>query len=161
HLISNGAGKNFSITIGANAEAAGIEQVNATGVTGNLTLTATAYDAELIVRTGAGDHDVIHLGTGDDSVRYATGTSVLDATDIVDGGSGSDTMRFTGDTTLTDAQFTTVTSFERLDLRDGTFHVTLGANADAAGIVKIDASNGDGSPLTLDAHGMANGLTVF
>lgn len=73
-----------------------------------------------------------------------TAVQAFTADTVINGGGGTDILRFIDNVTLTDAPFADATSVEKLDLDDSSTlnSVTLGTNAQAAGLYYIDASNG-------------------
>ncbi|MBD2547989.1 hypothetical protein H6G65_00010 [Microcystis elabens FACHB-917] len=78
---------------------------------------------------------------GADSVTIAP--SELGNVDVIDGGSDTDTLIFSTAATVVDAAFTNVTSVEILQLANGTNSVSLGSEAEQAGITTVTGSTGD------------------
>ncbi len=96
----------------------------------------------------------------------------LTTSDTIDGGNGTDTLALTDAGTLTDADFTHITSVEILDLADGANDITLGTEADAAGITTVIGGTGndkittysndvDRAALTIDLSEGGNDKIVF
>jgi len=125
-------------------------------VTGNVSIDASGYNDGLLVLLGAGGNDKLVLGAGNDLVRFVDKTGI---THLLDGGSGVDTLEFITDHTFVDGNFTSVSNVENLVLKNGTFDVTLGSNADAAGIKSVDASAATAG-MTFHTTGFTHALTV-
>ena len=123
-----------------------------TGSTGALIITDAGAGAdEFTVSTGqfnitaGADGDVLIISNGD-----------LTSDDTFAGGAGSDVIRIDNATTLVDKDFTNVTSTFTLNsaVADVALDVTLGAEANEAGLVDIDGGTAsdviDGAGMTLD-----------
>ncbi|MDD2780719.1 hypothetical protein, partial [Sulfuricurvum sp.] len=139
-----------SVVVGAKAKVAGLKTIDATSLSGAnaVSVDVTAMSG-MSVKTGSGNDtikagfttavDTIEAGGGDDTIEIKTAAFTGD---VIDGGSGTDTILITDLATITDVKFSAVTNVETLKVSDilGTSNVTLGAKADAAGIVTVDAS---------------------
>ena len=68
--------------------------------------------------------------------------SALGSSDSIDGGSGSDTLTFSAAGTVADGAFTNVSSVELLQLAAGTNSITLGVEAEQAGISTVTGDTG-------------------
>ncbi|MCM8732009.1 beta strand repeat-containing protein [Hephaestia sp. GCM10023244] len=119
---------------------------------------------------GAGDDyldggaglDVMDGGEGSDTYYFDNGEFVA-AEAITDTGTGADdidTLEVYSSSNLTDAQFANKSGFEALDAWGMTL-VTLGANAEAAGINIVELGWGGASGASLDAGAFTTDLTVF
>ena len=147
----------ISITLGHLSDLAGIGQVYAPHMLGNLTVDGTARSDALEVVIGHGN-DTVTFGAADDNLQVRE-SGLLNSSDTIDGGGGINTLQFQTDTTLTDTDLADVTHMQWVRLDGGTYDVTLGANADAAEIEKIDASRS--VEAHIDASLMQNDLTIL
>jgi hypothetical protein len=136
------------------------------GGTGTLTVTDAGAGADVITVstgvfdvTGGADNDILVISSGD-----------LTSADTFAGGAGTgDEIQIDDATTLVDADFTNVTTAETLDsaVADVALNVTLGTEANEAGLIDIDGGtaadiiNGAGMTLALDIddEGGANIIT--
>ena len=148
--------------------------IGADGDTVNITAAAET-DAKVIINGGAGVNtitlsksanfgDTIDAGAGDDVIVSAlnAGTAYLTADDTVAGGLGDDTLQFDADVTATDAIFANVSSVETVEGKTATvnLNLTLGANADAAGIRTANFSDtGAAETITVSA-GFSSNLAI-
>ena len=112
-----------AVTLGANAQNAGFQEIYGSSL--NDTIVQTAGDT---LPMG------IRAGNGNDSVFIATGNQMtLDADyDVLNGGNGSDTLTVGSAATLDNGNFTSIYNFEALQLTSDTLSgnmVTLGSNA--------------------------------
>jgi Ca2+-binding RTX toxin-like protein len=120
----------------------------------------------------AGDGaDVITLGAGNVNINFTDGTDdaaadvlivtngQLTSSDTVAGGTGSDIIRTSGAVTFADAAFTNITAVEIIDAatNDGALTATLGALAQAAGVVTI---NGGDAVDTINISAYSASATV-
>lgn len=113
---------------------------------------------------GAGS-DTIYAGTGDDVLsggddadRLVFDPTELTSFDTVNGGaSGSDRLVISGTESLGDANFTNISLVEILELADGNNSVTLGAEAEGAGIVSVFGGTGNDT-ISASAY-TTNGVT--
>jgi hypothetical protein len=141
---ANGAN---SLTLAANAVAAGIATV--TG--------GTAADS--ITKTAAGAM-TLDGGAGDDVFTFST--AAIFAADSVDGGTGSNSVVLTTDAqTVGDADFDRIEAgtIQALTTANGVNSITLAANAVAAGIVSVFGGTGAD---TFDAsHAAYNATGVY
>ena len=162
--VTNGlasAGLTFSITGGAGADnlagASGADTIS--GGAGNDTIDG---DSGNDVLSGGAGKDTIIAGAGNDSISGGDGNDTITmagnlsttGADTIDGGDGTDILTLTASSTP-DASFTNVTNVETLTLTTGGT-VTLGAKAQAAGIVTI---NGSTVADTVSATAYTVGLT--
>ncbi|WP_430463558.1 nidogen-like domain-containing protein [Tabrizicola sp.] len=181
-----------SLTIGATAtNAFSAVTVTVTGGTGADTITLTGFgrsasvvtadgndvivgtaQADTIISgkgsdtiTGAGGADSIDAGDDDDVVIFASSAN-LAAVSTVIGGLGTDALRLSAGVTLVDSDFGKVTQFERLELT-GANTVTLGSNANSAGLSTVKVGSGTtsisqthASALTIDAQDLGNDTTL-
>ncbi len=116
---------------------------------------------------GGADNDSISILSGDDSVDGGTGQDTfqisaleLTSNDSISGGADSaDALTFTAaGGAVIDSQFTNVSGVETLNLTSGITTITLGAEAEEAGIKAITAAD---SVSYLDASAyQATGLTI-
>jgi hypothetical protein len=117
------------------------DQVSGYAISGTGTVAAAAtansdtFDASSITATT----NFTSLG-GNDRVTMAP--SALGSVDSIDGGSGSDTLTFSAAGTVVDGAFTYVSSVEVLQLAAGTNSITLGVEAEQAGISTVTGDTG-------------------
>jgi Ca2+-binding RTX toxin-like protein len=156
-------------TLGMSVTAVGIENVSlavATDFTANalggLRITGSAGDDTITV--GAADQVVAGAG-GDDVIKVSD--AVLASTLSVDGGAATsgDTLAVTSDATVIDGDFAQVVSIETLqlaaDAADNAQSVTVGANAEAGGLLAIDTTTaGADDDITIDASGFSAALAI-
>jgi len=153
-LDTTGLSGSVSVTLGEQADEAGIATVE-TGA-GDDTITVTdLYALEANLSTGEGDDTFVN-------VSLSSSTSGT----FIDGGSGTDTIEYTvpsGTTSATfaDTDFTNLTSVETLDASalDGDVYVTLGEIAAEAGLVTVATGDGDDHITIGDDYGMGSGMT--
>jgi len=151
-----------SVALGENAAAAGIYEIDATGMSESFFLNASFYG----FTSPTGVH--VDLGSGDDSMLLSTKDDVvvvdsntkLDANDTINGGDGIDRIEFTGSGAYDDAALKFVSHFEQISLSGAADKFTLGANAVAAGIDRVDAVQARQS-VTIDASVMNNDATII
>jgi Ca2+-binding RTX toxin-like protein len=107
---------------------------------------------------GSAGNDTFQGSAGNDSYRVKVAN--LSAGDDIDGGNGRDEIRILDAGTLLDNALGQVTNVERLAF-DGTGKqdVTLGAQAQEAGLVEVDAGKVTGG-FALHAGAMTSGLAV-
>jgi Ca2+-binding RTX toxin-like protein len=152
-----------NITLGTNAQAAGIANVT---VSNTVVLSAADYTSDLSVTVTAGNTgNDITMGAGDDTILMDSGDFDGGA-ETIDGGDGTDTLNLTGTSSIKDSDFGTtstapnVTGVEVLSFTSN-INVTLGSIAEAAGINTVNGGTGPGIALTLDASGYTDtGITV-
>jgi len=155
-------------TITNMTQAGDVVEVNLLGTTGgNRVDTTTGNDVvngnagANTIATFSGD-DVINAGAGNDVIEFTAAN--LNSADSVDGGLNNDTIEITDNITggnLSDVDFTNVSSVENLLLSDDTTHtLVLGSNADASGLVNIDANSAGSSAVDLDISAMSNDVAV-
>jgi len=146
------------------AQQAGIVTV-LTGDGGD-TVDASGISSGISITGGTGN-DTFTAGTGIDTLISVSGTNVykfatadLTSADIVTGGSDGDTIEITDAGSLVDVDFTNVTSVETLLLKDGaTNNVTLGTEAEQAGIVTVTATGAGAN--TINAGGYVSlGISI-
>jgi hypothetical protein len=117
------------------------DQVSGYAISGTGTVAAAGtansetFDASSITATT----NFTSLG-GNDRVTMAP--SALGSADSIDGGSGSDTLTFSAAGTVVDGAFTYVSSVEVLQLAAGTNSITLGVEAEQAGISTVTGDSG-------------------
>jgi Ca2+-binding RTX toxin-like protein len=126
------------------------------GGTGTLTVTDAGAGADVITVstgvfdvTGGADNDVLVISNGD-----------LTSADTFAGGAGTgDEIQIDNATTLVDADFTNVTTAETLDsaVADVALNVTLGTEANEAGLIDID---GGTAADIINGAGMTLAITV-
>jgi len=162
---------NAVYTNGSSYETFTIDGSALTSVTVGTFDTSAELDSKVIVIGGAGNDiitassssnfgDSLSGGSGNDRFQIDAATDLTSA-DTIDGGAGTDTLRVEANaTTLTDAYFTNITNVEKIDGdADAEVSVTLGAQADEAGITTIvNEGNGGGSVTVLSAFD--NALSV-
>jgi hypothetical protein len=142
------ANGNNDITLNANADAAGI--VSVVGGTGN----------DTFEQTGTFNNDATLVGGNGNDVFQFSAVSQLEASSL-DGGNNTDTIEFTTDSvTVADANFDRITAgtIENIVTANGNNDITLGANADAAGISTIVGGTGIDD---IEASAYASGLTFI
>jgi len=148
--------------------------VDASALTGVATIDADAETDSKVIIIGGSGADIINAstssnfgesidgGSGNDTILI-TGTSGLSSTDTIDGGAGTDTLRIhTTATTLADVDFTNLSNIEVLDAANGNnaeVTVTLGAQADEAGITSVIHEGNEGGSVTVLAA-FDNALSV-
>ncbi|MDD4949248.1 hypothetical protein [Sulfuricurvum sp.] len=141
-----------------------IKTIDATGALANsVTINASEATIALTINSGSGadilyatkGNNTINAGAGNDTIKIAS--VGFDSLDKIDGGVGTgDILEITDAATIIDTAFTNVTNIEGIKLSDfGNQSVTLGLNAQAKGIVKIDAIGLTGSNgVTIDTTAM-------
>ena len=157
--LNGGAGNDI---LRASAEAGVADTLN--GGAGNDSL--AGFGGDLVINGGEGADEIFKFDSGLYNVSAGAGNDILyvenatwTAADIVDGGDGTDQIWFGfGSGPVTDAQFANKTSVEILGKAFSSDSITIGANAQAAGIRTVAlSSTGDD---TLDASAYTVGLTV-
>ena len=120
-------------------------------------ITVFAGDANDNIYLGLGD-DEIHGGAGHEDIYFTNAANGFNNQDIVAGGNGWDEL-YVADTHVIDDDFDQVTSVEELSdyapAPSNDYHVTLGKNAENAGIATVDYQ-GIGGELTLRAGDYVN-----
>ena len=105
-----------------------LTSVNASALTGNLTLTVgTEINGALDNTSGLSVRETITGGTGNDTIRLTDGATVGGSTtntDVIDGGAGTDTVVMVGSSTITASGTSTtpvanVKNVEALQIRSG------------------------------------------
>lgn len=163
---------NQTVTLGTNASAAGINNVDASGLTGvnNITVDASAMTTGVTVTTKAGDDiitmgsgaDTIDLGAGDDTINVASDN--LNSADAIDGGAnstnGKDILKITTATSaIADSAFTDVSGIEKVVLTSNSaYTLTLGSEAGSAGFSEVEVTGTGGA--TIDASALTTGLKI-
>ena len=161
-----------SATLGTFSDAAGVVTVDATSATtgtSNVTVDASGRANAITISMGAGADtitggaglDNISAGDGNDSIRFTNARFV--AGETVNGGNGTDEIHITDAATITDAPFANKTLVETLFLAaDAAHSATLAANAQAAGIVTLDATSATTatSNVTVDASAYTVAITI-
>ncbi len=155
-------------TITNMGDAGDVVEINLLGTTGVNRVDATTGNDIVNGNAGANtlstlsSDDVINAGAGDDLIEFTALN--LNSTDSINGGLNNDTIEITDNVTggnLSDADFANVSSVENLVLSDDTTHtLTLGADADAAGLVNIDMNSAGSSAAILDISAMSNDVAV-
>jgi len=171
NLVLSGTGAQ-SITLAADADATGINSITSLNDS-NALIDISGMVNDVTVTTGSGA-DTVELGSGADSLSLGDGNNVVDTTvanlssaDTIVGGSevtAHTTLDVSGDTiSLSDTALANVSHVENLTLTQGLapagLYVTLGTNADAAGIHLVDVNTASNT-VQIDAHAMTNDLTV-
>jgi S-layer protein len=178
-VVSGDAGLN--LTNAGNVKVTSFDASGVTGAASNVTFTSantTAASSVTIkggagadVLTGGATKDTIEGGAGNDTLSGGAGvdslsggagndtfnyvTANLVSTETIDGGAGTDILTLTNAATVVDADFTLVTSVETMTMSNNAHTVTLGALADAAGIVTYNGGTGVDT-LTLGSGYTAN-----
>ncbi len=160
--------KNFEIVNASGMTTHGLfATANASGSTvvgsgQNDTLVGGAVGDSLL--GGNGDDSIVagggadKLSGGDGADRFVFAANALTSTDTVDGGANSgDRLVIGGTETLVDADFTHITLVEGLELANGNNSVTLGAEAEGAGIVSVFGGTGNDT-ISASAY-TTNGVT--
>jgi len=152
-------GNDTGITLESAADAANLQQIDASHLSGDLTLDTLNMVNGITVLAGSGK-DSIDLGDGDDTVVYGSGD--LTVLDHVNGGSGADLniIKFTGDVSVDDDAFTDVSNFQVLMAEGGTLAITLEDQAATVGITTIIAEDADGLDLEAVAGKFVGDLAV-
>ncbi len=140
----------FGAFAGGNAWDDGADTITINGAGGAENITGTSFadlitgDAGNDIITGAGGADTLNGGLNDDTFIFATKEN-LNAAIVIDGGAGNDRIQMTAAATLIDSDFATggikAISIETLGLT-GASTVTLGINANTAGIVNVVTGTG-------------------
>jgi hypothetical protein len=157
------------IVLGAKSLAAGVNRiVNNSGE--ELTVDAGARSDTIAFFGGAGKdsfigtqgQNVFLAGGGDDSLSLKEAT--LTAADVYAGAAGTDALHILdsdGKTAITDNVFAGISGVEQLVFdATGKQTVTLGGNADLAGIVNVDASKLTGA-FALDVTGLTRDIDII
>ena len=169
--LSNGF--NHTLTLGAKAQTAGVNQIDATALNDafSINVDASAYTKTLSVVSNGGADVIVAgsgldsyvLGNGDDKITFKSGYLVKD---IVHGGNGADTIYISDLAKITDVSLENVESFEKMVLSNtaGATSIVFGANAQAGGLVELDGSAmgtiGTGSTSTIDISAMSVDFTL-
>ena len=121
--------------------AGSLTAVNASGLTGNLTLNlGTELNAGLDNTSGVNAQVTVTGGTGNDTFRLGNGAVVggtATNTDIIDGGTGTNTVVVTGSATIAAATSANVRNIQALEVRTG--HDLEAGRAVVADVATIDA----------------------
>jgi len=131
-----------NVTLNTAAQAAGITTVVDTGASAVISEGAGLSSALNIVATGAG-------------VLFAVTTASQVGSDTIRGGGGNDTLLIGTAGTVADSIFTNVSGVQVLSLT-GTSNVTLGVNAQTAGISSV---SGIAAGTTVNASAYSSALT--
>lgn len=142
-----------SLTLGADAKAAGIVTIDASALTGTHAVTIDA--------SGLGAGLTITTGTGADSISLTSADFTSATHSTIAGGTGSDNITVSTAATITDAAFTSVTGVEKLTLSDFANSVVLGSAANTAGIVTVDGSAGTTHDSTINASAMTHAVSLI
>ena len=159
----------LSVTLGANALAAGI--VSVTGSSGGDTVTVgTAYTGKVTFTPGSGN-DTFTAGTGGSQVTFTS--SGLTSADVLTGGTGNDSVTLTSSTSAdysVTLGTTTITGFENLTVSDTgtgydysiiTDNLTVASGAtltvSGSGLLNNTGATDGGSTLTFDGSNETNG----
>lgn len=136
----------FGAFAGSDAFDDGADTITINGAGGAENITGTSF-ADIITGglgndtiAGGGGADTLNGGLNDDTFVFAT-IADLNAAVIINGGAGNDLIQMTAAATLADTDFTTSLSIETLGLT-GASTVTLGINANTAGIVNVTTGTG-------------------
>ena len=159
-----------SVIVGTLSDAAGINYVDASALTGtNTSIINASARGNATTIIGGNGVDVISMGAGIDSVSSAGGNdfiSVADADlssgDTIDGGTGTDILFVTSAaTTINDNDFTNISAVETITLSDfDNQSFALSGFSVTAGITTIDASGLTGTnDVSLSASGRVNAIT--
>lgn len=159
NITFNAAYTQGSLTVDGSALGLGPDQFFNVNATANIA-------GENLVILGGTDNDFFSLGGGNDNVsggdgnddfRFETGN--LNANDTVDGGNGTaDELFLNGGANYTDAAFANVSNVEIINATTSGGTLTIGANAQAAGIVQVDINTP--AALTVNAGAFTSGLTI-
>ena len=117
---------------------------------GKLTILGGASGDTITATQSANFGDSINGGAGDDTIKFGANAHFT-AIDSIDGGAGNDTLHFAANATLTDALFANVSNIKTLAAGSNIefASVTLGANANAAGVNTMAFVGDAASALTL------------
>ncbi|MDD4949249.1 calcium-binding protein, partial [Sulfuricurvum sp.] len=151
------------------ANSATLNTVDASTITGVVTVDAHTFTNALNITTGTGA-DIVTIGNGVNTIDMGggndkvimTSAALADANaDTLVGGAGTDILEVTGTTAITDAKLTAITGFETLKLSGtGDKSVTVAdTHAKANGITTVDASTTTGLN-TIDAGGYSGAITI-
>jgi len=148
-----------TITLGTQAQTAGVIQVDAHLTTGAVTVDASGMTGSagyLYFMTGSG----LDVFTGSGNADYIMGTTgALLAGDTINGGGGLDVVGLATPGVVADFAFSHVTSVEQLDFGGGAA-VTLGAASQSAGIKVIHADTVTAT-VTVDASTRTDGVSFI
>jgi len=155
-------------------ETLGVETFDASNVTVNQTLTKGLGGLQIIGTTGVqtitgsngndsidgtGGADNLTGGSGNDSFVFSTAAHV-NAAAAVDGGAGTDILELDANAiTIIDTDLDKFVSVETLTTANGANSITLGANADAAGIKTINGGTGVDT-INLSDEAFDNAITI-
>jgi len=152
-----------TVQLSAKSEAAGIVELDGSGLTGNLTVDASTRFTGVTIDSAKGVNNLTGTVSNDTFKFTSAGLTSLDKVD--GGGVGDkDAIQITDKAALTDAAFTKVTNVEILEfgvlptVNYAGQHVTLGAHSVAAGIMEVDVLNEQGA--TINAAARSVGITV-
>ena len=138
----------LNVTLGANAQAAGIVSVTGGDGSDTVNATSTSFTSALTFTAGSGT-DTFSAGAGGSTVVFEVGE--LDANDVLTGGAGSDSINLTNSGTANfslTAGAATFTGFETITIND-----YLGYDYS---ITTDDANVASTKTLTVDASGLLN-----
>jgi len=129
------------------------------------TLVGNSLDNEILGGAGA---DTIIGGAGSDSLLGSSGNDIFKFTNTefgsdesIIGGDDVDTIEITDSVAVNDGDFANITTTESIVLTSDTAHsITLGTNADATGIVSLDATAALNSSVDVDISAMSNDMDI-
>jgi len=165
--LTGTAALTMAAPIGAYSSTTATYAMTVTGSPNADTLRGRTLDtADRVALLGGGGNDTIYGGAGANSIEGGEGNDLviftsnesLSRSDVVNGGEGTDILRVEG--TRVDDNFLNVSSMEVLQPAAGAT-VTLGSNANAAGITSISFADvgGTNETVTLGAS-FTNDVTV-
>ncbi|MDD2780720.1 calcium-binding protein, partial [Sulfuricurvum sp.] len=150
------------------ANSAVLNTVDASTITGVVTIDGSAFTNALTITTGTGA-DIITVGSGANAVTVGDGNDKVIITsaaladgnaDTLSGGNGSDILEVTEDTAVGDAQLAAITGFETIALTGaGDKSIAVGTNAKAGGVTTVDASTTSGANL-INANAFDGTITL-
>ncbi len=154
------------VTLGTEAQEAGITTVkaitatddyviDASAMTTDVTYTMTALTSGKSTITAGSGNDTLALGDADDTITFGLANTLTSA-DTINGGTGANTLSII-DTQDDDAIFTNVTNIQTLNLAAASI-VTLGTEAEEAGISTVKAIKVD-DDYVIDASDMTTDVT--
>ncbi|MBD3798823.1 MAG: hypothetical protein IE883_02800, partial [Epsilonproteobacteria bacterium] len=109
--------------------------------------------------TGGAGSDILLGAAGDDKFIFTN--TEFGADTSVGGGDDTDTLEITDAAAVSDSDFSNISMMEKIVLSSDNAHtLTLGTNANTAGIKEIDATAALSSSVTLNVSSMSNDLKI-
>jgi len=143
-------GSTGDVTLGENADATGIRVVDL----GTQDLDAADYESNLTVNLMGASVGTVALGSGDDVVN---GADLISGTTALDGGDGSDTLNLDGDYAASTAFGVNFVNFETVTVGAGDDAGAAAGTAQSYTLTLQDENVGDGG-LTVDGSALRAGV---